>query len=912
MTESGGATGVGAGTRMTDLADLLTGTVTFLFTDLEGSTKLLEAHPEAYRRAVRRHHDLLRGAVEGHGGVVFETVGDAVYAAFAAPTAAVGAALAGQRALRGADWGEVGELRVRMAVHLGEVERQGAHYFGAPLYRCARLLATAHGGQVVLSEAAAAPVRDALPAGGALRDLGEHRLKDLARPERVAQLLHPALPADFPPLRSLDGLPNNLPLQLTSFIGREREVAALTELLGRARLVTVTGTGGAGKTRLALEVAAALLAASPDGAWFVDLAPLADERLVPHAALAALGLKEVAGRAPLEVLTEHLRPRTALLVPDNCEHLLDGCARLADAVLHACPHVRILATSRELLGLSGEVAWRVPSLGLPPDDGPPAGGAGAVGGSSAVAEAVAESDAVRLLVDRARLVQPTFAVTALNAAAVARVCRRLDGIPLAIELAAARVRALSVQEVAERLDDRFRLLAGGSRTALRRQQTLAAAVAWSHDLLTAPERRLFDRLSVFSGGCALEAAERVGAAEGEAEADVLDLLGRLVDKSLVLAEEGRGGTTRYRLLETLRQYGGERLVASGQVAAARGRHAAYYLALAERASAEMAESPAASVGAWLGRLEPEVENLRAALRWSVERGQAERALRVCGALTAFWYRRDRPAEGRALVEELLAAPAAGARTAARGRALVCAAQLAWNQEDLAAARAHGREAAGILREAGDREGEASAWRMLGHAAVAQGDHAAARAEAEQGLAVLGGTGSVFLAAGLRHVLAQACYYQGEYPAAQAHLETALRIDGVSTRTAGDLDWLGHVALARGDPAAARARYAESLERRRQLPPAALGFAFTLCGLVLLAAANGEHRRAARLAGAAAAICERSGVRPERTQEAGFGERLSAARAALGEEAFAAAWAAGQVMTLEQAVAYALEDPPAAA
>jgi predicted ATPase len=386
-----------------------------------------------------------------------------------------------------------------MGLHLGEVERQGGHYFGAPLYRCARLTATAHGGQVVLSAAAAELVRGALPEAASLRDLGEHRLRDLAGPERVFQLGHPDLPADFPALRALDVVPHNLPLQLTSFVGRERELAELAHLLAAHRLVTATGPGGTGKTRLALQAAAEALPDAPDGVWLVELAALADPALVPQAVAVAVGVREEPGRALVATLSDALRPKRLLLVLDNCEHLLEACARLADVLLRACPHLTILATSREALGLAGEAPYRVPSLSLPDaSPGPPAG-------------ALSRSEAVRLFAERAAVVRPGFAVTEDNASAVAAVCARLDGIPLALELAAARVRVLPVEQLLGRLEDRFRLLTGGSRTALERHQTLRAAVDWSYGLLTEPERRLFDRLAVFAGGFSLEAAESVGA-----------------------------------------------------------------------------------------------------------------------------------------------------------------------------------------------------------------------------------------------------------------------------------------------------------------------------------------------------------------------------------------------------------------
>ena len=655
--------------------DLPTGTVTFLFTDLEGSTAPQQAHPAAYRDALRRHHDLLRGAVETHSGVVFETLGDAVCAAFARPTDAVAAALAGQLALRREAWDATGPLRARMGLHLGEVETypapgaaQGARYLGLPLVRCGRLMATAHGGQTVLSEAVTVLVRDALPPGAALRDLGAHRLKDLQRPERVAQLLHPDLPGDFPPLRALDARPHNLPLQMTSFVGREAELAAVAGLLaGAARLVTLTGAGGAGKTRLALQAAADAAEGAPDGVWFVDLAPLTDPDLVPSAALAAARGPELPGRGPLGSLLDHLRPRQALLLLDNCEHLLDACAALADAVLRGCPGVRVLATSRELLGFAGEVAWRVPSLAVPPapawhpgpdvpppDDrgtGEPA--AGATGTAPAALAGVYGAPAVRLFAERARAVRPAFALGAADALTVAEVCRRLDGLPLAIELAAARARVLSVDELLARLDDRFRLLTGGSRTALRRQQTLQATVDWSHALLSAPERVLFRRLGVFANGGTLAAAEAVCAGGpagpgGPLEAGaVLDLLTGLVDKSLVVADATAEGT-RYRLPETIRQYAAQKLVDAGEAAALRDRHRDWYAAWAEAADPQIVGR---DQRAWFRRMDAEHDNLRAALAWSAAAGDGAAELRLAA--------RDRALLGPARLPLGGAGPAAG-------------------------------------------------------------------------------------------------------------------------------------------------------------------------------------------------------------------------------------------------------------
>jgi predicted ATPase/class 3 adenylate cyclase len=601
------------------MPELPTGTVTFLLTDVEGSTRLWEQHPAEMRAATARHDALVEETVGGNGGVLVRPrgEGDSRFAVFARASDAVAAAAALQVALDAEPWPTPTPLRVRMALHTGEADLRDGDYYGAAVNRCARLRSIAHGGQVLLSQTTLDLVRQALPKGGSLRDLGDHALADLTLPERVFQMLHPALPTDFPPLKSLDAYPNNLPPQLTSFVGRERELAELKERLKTTRLLTLTGTGGCGKTRLALQVAADRADAFADGVWLIDLAPLVDSLLLPQAIAAVLGVREVPGRPLMATLADSLRGRNLLLVLDNCEHLLGACAQLADALLRACPRLRILATSREILGLSGEIAWRVPSLRQPDPLQPP------------TAASLAQSEAAQLFLDRALAVLQTFAVTDQSAPAIAQICWRLDGIPLAIELAAARVRVLTAEQIAERLDERFRLLTGGSRTALRRQQTLRALIDWSYDLLSASEQAFFHQLSVFAGGWQLEAAERVCACDSDEAITVLDLLTALVDKSLVVIESGVDGVPRYRLPETLREYARERLVASGEDARTHATHAAYYLSLVE--SIRQTWEPSRQ-GVARSQLRREQDNLRAALLWTREHPDADIGSRVAVAL----------------------------------------------------------------------------------------------------------------------------------------------------------------------------------------------------------------------------------------------------------------------------------------
>src|ERR1700757_3725936 len=617
---------------------LPTGTVTLLLADVEGSTRLWQTQPEEMTAAVARLDRTLCDIIAAHDGVrpVEQGEGDSFVVAFSRASDAVACALQLQRA-------PLAPIRLRIGVHTGEVQlRDEGNYIGPTINRTARLRDLAHGGQTVLSGTTDDLVVDGLPADAWLNDLGTHHLRDLPRPKRVLHLCHPDLRTEYPPLRTSETVvAQNLPAQLTSFVGREGEMNDVRQILADNRFVTLTGAGGVGKTRLAVQVAAQMAGGFGDGVCYVDLAPITDPDLVPVAVIRALGLPDQPGLSPVDTVLRFIGDRRMLLMLDNCEHLLDASAALVAAVLGGCPSVTLVATSREPIGVAGEVSWRVPSLSL-------------------------ADEAIELFSDRARHVRPDFRVTDDNAAA-AESGRRLDGMPLAIELAASRVRVLSLTEIRDSLHDRFRLLTGGARTAVRRQQTLRASVDWSHALLTEPERILFARLAVFLGGFDLAAAEAVAGGGDVERFQVLDLLTLLVDKSLVVAESA-SGRTRYRLLETVRQYALEKLGESGQGDAVRARHRDYYTSIAA-----MLDTPAPTGHERrLEQADPEIDNLRAAFAWSRENSDTALASQLASALQPLWFARGRIREGLAWFDAVLTdqnADAAEVAPAVRARVL---------------------------------------------------------------------------------------------------------------------------------------------------------------------------------------------------------------------------------------------------
>ena len=862
------------------------GVVTFLFTDIEGSTRLWEEQPERMQVAVASHDAIARAAVEHHRGRIVKMAGDGVHAVFDDPLDGVEAALQLQQEL--ADPAATGgiALHVRCGLHAGVDERRDNDFFGRAVNRAARISGVAHGGQVLLSQAVASLVRDRLRQGSSLRDLGTVRLRGLTTPEQVFQLVHPELRVEFPSLRSLEATPNNLPLQVTSFVGRERELADVKRLLAGTRLLTLLGVGGIGKTRLSLQVALEVMDDYPDGAWFVELAPLSDPELVQQAVASVLGVKEEAGRPLLEALEKHVASRNELLILDNCEHVVHACAELAERLLQAGRQLKILTSSREHLHVAGETTYLVPTLGIPdPSDAP-------------TPETLSEYESIRLFVDRAVAAQPAFTVTERNARPITEICRRLDGIPLAIELAAARVRALSIDTIAERLNDRFRLLTGGSRTALPRQQTLRALIDWSYDLLTDQERALFRRLAVFAGGWTLDAAEAVGT-DGEIErTGVLEALIKLVEKSLVVSEfEGR----RYRLLETIRQYAQERLKDSGEDMQARARHFAFYSALAERARPELVGPQQA---AWLSLLDTERENLLVAHRWcdSAETG-GELGLKLVSSVWRYWMFRGLLALGYRITVEAISRVGAQRSTHTRCRALFDAGQLACVMARYGEARKHLDESLEIARAIEDKRRVAEVLQPLGLASLGQGDVVAARAYLEEALTLAQQLDNKREIAAALNALAQVHRLQANLIAAESLYKQVLTL----ARELGDRESiaigllnLAMVSVGRGAAPRASTMLLEALSIAREIGsrPAGQSVLEVSAGV---AAALCDWAHATRFYGAAEEHAAQTGLRRDPADEAFLEPLIARARATMGGAAFVAGDKAGRSLSYEEAM-----------
>jgi predicted ATPase/class 3 adenylate cyclase len=853
--------------------------LTFLFTDLESSARTWEAHPKAMPQALAEHFRILKEAIEGEGGSIVKDTGDGVFAVFPAPLAAVIAATKAQLALAEGSWRATGELKVRIGIHTGTANREHDDYHGTDVNRAARLMGTAHGGQIVVSEVTHALIRDD---AGDLEfvDLGEHRLKDLARPERIYQVNHPSLPSEFPPLTSLGTFPNNLPAALSSFIGRTDELKAVQEALTQSRLVTLTGAGGAGKTRLALQVAADRVELHPDGVWLVDLAGLTDPELIVQAVASALHVPERSGQPALEVLTKYVATRDLLLVLDNCEHLIAAAAELVEALLRASPKIRIVATSREPLNVPGETSWRVPSLTLP--------------------EEGEDSEAVALFVERATAADPTFALTDDRARVLATIVRRLDGLPLAIELAAARVRALSVEEIANRLNDRFSLLTGGARTALPRQRTLEAAVAWSYDLLEADERLLFNRLSVFAGTFDLGAAEMVCAGNGLEKGQILDLLQRLVDKSLVSVLR-MGQATRYRLLETLRDYARNQLATSPDLEKVRDAHLGWAVEYA-RATGSRIIGP--SQDRVLADIAANMDDLRAALGHALQTGDRERGLLVLIGLDA-WWSNFVTREARAWLEQLLTdTDSITPRTLAQGLSLyglVLAIHGDHEQGNEVQARA-----LALLEEVGDKRGVAWATHYL---SIGRWKTATPEEVKQLSLRALSLFEEQNEPVGMGRSLWWLILWELEFGTLEAALKDGAALRELGSRVPGPL-LHAHLAEASG----LLARVQGDLDQAAELFRQAVGLharirnfgclSHCLEHVALWSLDRNEPEQAAVLLGTVDAIREdvvgNAAVAPF---EMMWHDRATAsAREALGEEGFADAWGRGRAMTVDEAVA----------
>lgn len=907
-----------------------TGTVTFLFSDIEGSAIRWDAHRAEMQEALRRHDVLMRAAIERNGGYVFKTIGDALCAAFATVPQAVTAALDAQRAVGAADWDAVGGLRVRMAIHAGVADERDADYFGPTVNRVARLLAVGHGGQVLFSRAAKELSGELLPDHTELLDLGRHRLRDLSAPEHVFQLHSPDLRQEFPALHSLDVLPNNLPAHLTPLIGRDEEIAEIKALIEETRLVTLTGTGGIGKTRTAIQVAADTLRGDGDGVWFVDLAPLDDPTLVPSAIAQVFNVTDEGGSRPLiERLAVALKAKTLLIVLDNCEHVVAAVANAADRLLHVGPRIRILATSREPLGIAGEESYRMPTLPVPPE------------GERMTAERVTQYAAVALFVARARAAQRTFALTDENAEIVADIVRRLDGIALAIELAAPRVKVLSLNQLDRRLDERFKLLTGGSRTALPRQQTLRATISWSYELLTPAEQSMLRQLAVFRGGWPLEAAEAICIDERFPEWGALDLLSALVDKSLVVVEI-EGEEQRYRLLESTRQFAAERLGEARKREEISARHCRYFAQLAQRAGDAYWQTDSDQ---WMAQVRGNLENYRAAIGWGLAGGGNDAAAAIVTSLRWWWIVTAR-GEGRMLLAR--AAAMLGDDTPARTRGLLALAAAPLRNTvaptaDLAA------EAAGLLAGSVDERGRAEgltfqgavfgregrlaeslalseeavmvaratrAPRLIGwtlaQAAnwfVAAGDRARARALLDEAAALLRACNDRWHLANLQASKAELLSAGGDLVGALACAREAEVVyrerDAVGDLSAALLNAAAYLLmLARFDEAWSAARESLELALREDSGLAVL----SLGHLAQVAAETGDSVRAARLLGYADAAYGKGGKVRELTEQRGYDRALELIRAALSDDRIRALMAEGAAMERDAAVAEAMSIP----
>jgi predicted ATPase/class 3 adenylate cyclase len=921
--------------RVTSTTSKPTGTVTFLYTDIEGSTQLWEKYPEAMKIANARHDQILRDAIESNHGYVFQVIGDAFCAAFHTVGDAIQAAVKSQIDLQAESWGET-PIRVRMGIHTGEAEADGNEYHGyLTLSLVQRLMSAGYGGQILLSHTTEKLLHGHLPNDVGLLDLGEHAFKDIPQPVHVFQVVVPGLEKDFPPLRARDALPNNLPLQLTSFIGRERELDEIQQMLTNTRLLTLTGPGGTGKTRLSLQIGEKLLPSFAGGAWIVELASLSDPAFIPQAIAAIFGLRELPNMSMNNIVTDYLRAKQLLLILDNCEHLVRACAKLADQLLHVCPQLKIVASSREALGVAGETIYHVPSLSLPDP-------------TQVTREALSDSESVRLFVERATAAQSKFNLTDQNAHAVAQICNRLDGIPLALELAAARVTVFSPEQIASRLNDRFKLLTGGSRTALERHQTLRALVDWSYDILPEQEQRLFRQLSVFAGGWTFEAAEAVCV-----ELEMLDLLTQLINKSLVMVDE-QENETRYRLLETIRQYGHSRLLEAGEAEQVRDRHLEFFLHFAEQAGTHYNSFRERE---WMSRIQAEYDNLRAALDWALEQ-DVLLALRLATALSPYWSRHGLEAEGNRILNETLArfkalpkatGEAEHQRITLQVKALGAIEVISFAygdfktslkvaEEVIELSRRIGEkqvlsealsylgvvtaylgekkisismaeEALTLAREAGDRVLVGLALtNMAGVIAMTEGDPQKVKTYSEEGIGLLKEAGAQWGVAMSSFGAGLFAARQGNYTEALSQFEASIPVFtelGDKHRINMAYSEIGHVERRQGHFKQAKLNYHKTLLEWQRLGHRA-AIAHELECLAMIAKSEEDEQRAATLFGAAEALRESVGLPMTPFEHMEYEREVNDLRANMDRTEYTRAWAEGRSLSMEQAIAFAME------
>ncbi len=915
------------------------GTVTFLFTDIEGSTKLWEQHPEAMKAALAKHDSILREFIESSHGHIIKTTGDGVHAVFSTAIDAINSAIVAQYNLNSRITSL--PIKVRMGLHTGEAELRENDYYGQALNRGARIMSAGHGGQVLLSEVTAQVAREHLPADTNLIDLGEYTLNGLIHAERIFQLAAPDLQKEFPALMSIGTATNNLPTQLTSFIGRERELREAKEKLSSAKLLTLIGPGGTGKTRLSLQLVAEVRPDFSDGLWLVELAPLADPALILQTIASVLNVRAQIGMPLKGIVVDYLRAKNLLLILDNCEHLVEACAQLADEFLHNAPNLKIIASSREALGIGGETVYRVPSLSLPSAQG------GVLAAGDGGLSKMMGFESIQLFVERARAANPKFDLTEKNASSVAQICRRLDGIPLALELAAARVTVFPPEQIATRLDDRFKLLTGGSRTALPRQQTLRALIDWSYDMLSEDERALLRRLSVFAGGWVFEAAESICP-----DLDVLSLLTQLVNKSLVTMDD-EGDEPRYRLLETVRQYARDKLMETGEAELMRNRHLGYFIQLTVNAESALIGFTALS---WVNRLEAEYDNLRTAFEWGMENNVLA-VLKMAGSLQYFWYRRGYETEGRNWIkdglEHLQNLPAVegealSERMAVTAKAWQAMAFLASSQGDFTSSIAASRKCEELARQTGDKRllatvlsfGAASkmmsgdrsyassvmdevlsiardaddpfalsiSYGMMGmHMLLNDQDPTKGNEYVSKGLALLKDTPHHFWQTMLLFGLGMTARFQGRFDEARerfAPLLTVFRDMGDQHRTNMIHSECAHMERLEGHHDKAESMYRDTIIEWKRLGHRA-AVANQLECFAFMAKIHEQVERAAKLFGAAEALREIIKIPMSDMEKIEYDRETADLKANMDEKEFTSRWTEGRSMTMEQAIQLAL-------